>query len=215
MKTDLRRVFSGLGQVLTEVPGWPDAPRWMRVRRLLPVLLPCLGALGLFCWDAAFREPVRAAERAAHAHLFALESDMADLRLRWSEQQAGDLATRAEEARGLLLDGPAVAPPWLRAFGESLGAQGWEVSFQIYDAQTRESGAPAGPGFVPALVRLKPAAARPEPLRPILQLLEQFSSSGKRIDLTRLVIRADEPGRPSLEINLRVAFRSPDEKTAQ
>jgi hypothetical protein len=215
LKTDLTRIFSGLWQVLTEVPGWPDAPTWMRVRRLLPVLVPCAGALGLFCWDAAFREPVRAAARAAHAHLYALETEMADLRLRWSEQQASDLAAQAAQVRELLLERSGAAPAWLREFGEALRAEGWEVAIQAYDAGSGEPGAAAGPGFVSALARLRPAAASSEPLKPILRLLEQFSSSGKRIDLTRLVIRADEPGRPSLEINLRVAFRSPDEKTAE
>jgi hypothetical protein len=215
MTNDSLRLLTGLWHVLSEVPGWPDAPRWMRVRRLLPALVPALGASALIGWNTAIREPARNTEQAAHAHLFALESDLADLRSRWSEQQASDLATRATEVGALLLDQPAAATPWLGALAEAARSRGWDASIQVYDLPDASTGAAGGIVFVSALARLQPTAPLAEPLRAILGLLEQFSSSGKRIDLTRMVVRADEPGRPSLEINLRVASRPPDEKTAQ
>ena len=42
---------------------------------------------------------------------------------------------------------------------------------------------------------------------------EQVHASGKRIDLTRLAIRADEQGRQTAEMNLEIAYLLPDEKT--
>ena len=80
MKTKFITFGLACWHFLTEVPGWPDAPKWMRWRRALPLLVPCVAILLLLLWNVALRDPQIRAERAAHQPLFSLEEEIADLR---------------------------------------------------------------------------------------------------------------------------------------
>jgi hypothetical protein len=54
----------------------------------------------------------------------------------------------------------------------------------------------------------------PAPFSTLLGVFNQISLGNKRIDLTRLGVRADEPGKLEVELNLRIACRAPHEKTS-
>ena len=215
MKTDLGRLGTELVQVLTDVPGWPDAPRWMRVRRVLPVLVPVVAAAVVAGWVAFVCEPERVRVRADHGRLFSLEQDVSNLRLRCSEQTAAEITQEADEARARLLGTADAAREWLGEFREPLDAAGWESTFQVYDLAGDGAEGQGDLGFVTGLARLRLKEGRPRPLASLLGALEEFSSSPTRIDLTRMVVRVDEPGRPTVEINLRIAVGKAHEKVPQ
>lgn len=215
MKTKLLTFGLACWHFLTEVPGWPDAPRWMRWRRALPLLIPCVAILALLGWNAAFLDPKIRAERAAHQPLFSLEEEIAALRLSCSDQQATELEAKAGAAAALLLGGPAEVGPLLQTFKKEAISRNWEATFQAGDASAESPVADAPVVFLPVRGKLASPAGNPGSFPALLALLERYSSTGKRIDLTRLAIRADEQGRYAVELNLRLASRRPHEKTAQ
>ena len=200
---------------LTDVPGWPDAPKWMRWRRALPILIPCSAILVLVFWSVAVRDPQIRAARAAHQPLFALEEEIAALRLKCSEQQATELATKSAAVADLLLREPAELGPWLHTLKQEAVNRKWEANFQAGDASAETPDAADQVIFLPVRGRLASTADNPASFSALLALLDRYSSTGKRIDLTRLAIRADEQGRYAVELNLRLACRRPHEKTAQ
>jgi hypothetical protein len=216
LKTDLLRLGRGLWETVSEVPGWPDAPRLLRIWRAVPVLLPCTVALVFWGWEGLVREPGREEQRRAHSHLLTLEQDVADLRLSCSEQQAAELSSRAAEVLGLVLAGPDEAATWLRTLREPLAALGWQVTIQSYDsAATGEAPGEQAVLFAPALIRLNATEANTQTLPSLLAALERLTNADRRIDLTRLNVRVDESGKAAAEINLRVALRPDHEKAAQ
>jgi hypothetical protein len=203
--------------LLTEVPGWPDAPRSIRLRRALPLALPATALLTLMLWNAAIVQPRTQAERAAHQPLVDLEAEIQALRLTCSDQEAGDLAARAAEADAQLAADPAEAGALLRTLKATAAEKGWDAVFHVADASTEPAADDAQLVFVSAKGRLAPSASpisgHLTRFSSLLALLEQFSPSNRRIDLTRLAIRADEQGRYSVEVNLRLACRIAHEKT--
>lgn len=215
MKTKIIHLGLICWHFLTEVPGWPDAPKWMRWRRALPIILPCTSILALVIWNASFRAPQIRAERAAHQPLFSLEEEIASLRLNCSEQQATELAAKSAAVADLLLGSPAELGPLLQTFKKEALSRNWEGSFQAGDASAEMTDADAQVVFLPVRGKLASPAGNPGSFPALLALLERYSSTGKRIDLTRLAIRADEQGRYAVELNLRLACRRPHEKTAQ
>ena len=215
MKTKLLNSVLLFWHLLSDVPGWPDAPTWMRWRRVLPLLLPCVAILLLIVWHASWRDPQIRAARAAHQPLLALEEEIAALRMNCSEQQAGDLATRTAAAEKLLLGSPAELGSQLAGLKKEAADRHWEATFQVGDASAETPVAEAQIIFLPARGKLVVNPATPESFTALVALLDRYSSTGKRIDLTRLAIRADEQGRYAVELNLRMACRRPHEKTAQ
>jgi hypothetical protein len=215
LKTKLKNFGLASWHLLTEVPGWPDAPRWMRWRRALPIIIPCAAILLLVIWNATFRDPHIRAERAVHQPLFSLEEEIATLRLNCSEQHAAELATKSAAVADLLLGSPAELGPLLQTFKKEAVSRNWEGNFQAGDASAETPDADAQVIFLPVRGKLASPAGNPGSFPALLALLERYSSTGKRIDLTRLAIRADEQGRYAVELNLRLACRRPHEKTAQ
>jgi len=215
LKTKLINFGLVCWHLLTEVPGWPDAPRWMRWRRALPIIIPCVTILLMVIWNTAVRDPHIRAERAAHRPLFALEEEIAALRLNCSEQQAAELATKSAAVSDLLLGSPAELGPLLQTFKKEATTRNWEANFQAGDASAETPEENAQVMFLPVRGRLTSTAGNPGAFPALLALLDRYSSTGKRIDLTRLAIRADEQGRYAVELNLRLACRRIHEKTAQ
>jgi len=215
LKTKLITFWLACWHFLTEVPGWPDAPKWMRWRRALPLLLPCVAIFGLMIWNAALREPQIRAARAARQPLFALEEEIASLRLNCSEDQATELTAKSAKVSDMLLGGPAELAPLLQTFKKEALSRNWDANFQAGDASAETPAPDAQVVFLPVRAKLSSAAGNAGSFSALLALLERYSSTGKRIDLTRLAIRADEQGRYAVELNLRLACRRPHEKTAQ
>jgi hypothetical protein len=196
LKTELINFGLACWHLLTEVPGWPDAPRRMRWRRVLPIIIPCAALLLLAGWNAAVRDPHIRKERANHQPLLSLEEDIA-------------------AAARLLLGTPAELGPLLHTLKTEATGRHWEANFQAGDASAETPEPDAQVIFLPVRARLSSAPGGPGPFPALIALLEQFSSAEKRIDLTRLAIRADEQGRYAVEMNLRLACPRIHEKTAQ
>ncbi len=205
MKTKAGHILHLLDQILFEVPGWPDAPRNLRVRRALPILVPCVAILLLLGWNHGVRDPHIASVRASHADLHALESDIAALRLSYSEAQASDLTRHATRAAALLVEEPRKSSPTLQNLHATSVERGWEGNYVTGDASGEPENPDAVVRYLPVRAKLTPAAPGPAAFPSLLALLEQFSTGEKRIDLTRLAVRADEQGRYTAEVNLRLA----------
>ena len=145
--------------------------------------------------------------------LFALENDITTLELACSEQQATELAQQAEAATRSLLAGSAALPEFLASLKAEAATRGWDAKWVTSDAS---SAGPTTSGpviYLPVRGKLVPRAGMADPFASLLSLLERFSSSGKRIDLIRLAIRADEGHWTAVELNLRVLTLLPHEKT--
>jgi hypothetical protein len=181
----------------------------------LPIIIPCAALLLLAGWNAAVRDPHIRKERTNHQPLLSLEEEIATLRLGCSEQQAKELAARSAAAARLLLGTPAELGPLLHTLKTEATGRHWEANFQAGDASAETPEPDAQVIFLPVRARLSSAPGGPGPFPALIALLEQFSSAEKRIDLTRLAIRADEQGRYAVEMNLRLACPRIHEKTAQ
>ena len=190
--------------VLTEVPGWPDAPAWPRFRRTLPVLLPCAAMIALLVWNFWIHGPRVRTEGQALAPLVALESEIISLRMS-SDQELAALDEQAAQARRTLIDGENEPSAFLRTLKKEAADRGWEVSFHVGESVEEPAAEGAPVAYVPVRARLKPVAGNPDTYGSLQALLERFSSSTKRIDLMRLAIRADEKRWQSVELNLRLA----------
>jgi len=216
LKTRLLRLFVRIWDVLSEVPGWPDAPVDVRLRRVAPMLAAVIGCLALTAWKYGWRHPEIEQVRSSHAYLLDLEQEVAALRLAFSEQQATTMSARAEAAAAALLDSPDDVAELLRQVREQIRTLGWDATFQAYDSVTDDDGVTAGAGvrFSAARAHLVPLADNPAPFQSLLGVFDQFSGLPKRIDLTRLGIRADEAGTLEVDLNLRVACRAAHEEAS-
>jgi len=87
--------------------------------------------------------------------------------------------------------------------------------FRAYFTFSISSGSNAdGFVFASARARLVPVKGNPAAFASLLGVFDQISAANKRIDLTRLGVRADEPGKLEVELNLRIACRVPREKAS-
>lgn len=209
MKNKLRNVALDCWHVLTEVPGWPDAPRRLRLRRLLPAAVPVAAIVVIFLVNLLWLGPRIQSERTSFQPLLALEQEVANLQLAGSDQQAGEAAARAAEASQMLLPQPRQLVPLLDELGRTARSRGWDATFQALPTPTNAPPPEALLTYVTARGRLAPSAANAQPFASLLVLLEQFSPPNRSIDLTRLTLRADEQGRLSAEVFLRAGCQIP------
>lgn len=212
MKNSLTNWFGLVWTILTEVPGWPDAPRKLRIKRLIPIALPLAVMLLLQLWSLAWKNPHIRAERIAHQPLMALEEEVTNLRLTYSEQQASETAARADNAGHILLSEPTQLSSTLEKLKEVARSFGWEATFNATAAPTPPSPTEAQIYFLPSRGKLVPIAGNAQPFSSLLAYLEKLPSSDQWIDLIRLTLRADEQGRHTVEIYLRSGCRVPNEK---
>jgi len=208
LKNKLRNLGLACWHILTEVPGWPDAPRQLRLRRLLPVVIPVAAMLLLFFWDQVWSHPRIQSVRTAYQPLLALEREVADLQLAGSDAKATEAASRAAEAGRMLLSEPKQIVPVLNEFTRVALASGWEATFQALPAPAHAADVPMS--FVTARGKLVPSASNTHAFASLLVFLGQFSPPNRSVDLTRLAIRADEQGRQTAEVFLRVGCRIPE-----
>lgn len=215
MKINLPPFLRNFWLILTEVPGWSDAPMSVRLLRTVPIALPCVGIALLLVWNLGWHVPEVHAERASHTSLLMLEAEIENLKLASSEQQTVELSARADQVSRLLVNTPEELALLFRSLKKEATDRGWDAS-----VHPGELGAePAVPGsqirFLPVRVKFTPVAGHPEVYTSLLDLLERYSSTGKRMELTRMAIRADEHRWQSVEANYRVACSTAYEKTSQ
>ena len=210
MKNKLRNFGLACWLILTEVPGWPNAPRQLRLRRLLPVVIPVAAMLLLFSWNQIWTHPRIQSVRTTYQPLLALEREVADLQLAGSDAKASEAATRAAEAGRMLLSEPKQIGLVLNEFTRTALASGWEATFQALPVPTASHSGDTPMYFVSARGKLVPSADNTHAFASLLVFLAQFSPPNRSVDLTRLAIRADEQGRQTAEIFLRVGCRLPE-----
>jgi hypothetical protein len=210
LKNKLRNLGLACWHILTEVPGWPDAPRQLRLRRLLPVVVPVAAMLLLLLWNQLWAHPRIQSVRTAYRPLLALEREVADLQLAGSDAKATEAASRAAEAERMLLPEPKQIGPVLNEFTRVALASGWEATFQALPTPAASRSADTTMIFVSARGKLVPSADNTHAFASLLAFLTQFSPPNRSVDLTRLAIRADEQGRQTAEVFLRVGCRLPE-----
>ncbi|MFT3780831.1 MAG: hypothetical protein QM790_02375 [Nibricoccus sp.] len=213
MKNKFKALVNPLWQILTDVPGWPDAPRKLRIKRLLPIALPVVVTLTILLWNLAWRAPQIRSVRTAHQPFIALEQEVADLRLTMSEQQATETAARAVAAGQVLLAQPNQLPSTLDRLRDLAPNFGWSAVFTPTTPPTPPSPAEAHMYFLPVKGKLSPSIENSQPFASLLAFLEKMTATDRWVDLTRLSLRADEQGKRSVELFLRIGCRVPDEKT--
>jgi hypothetical protein len=199
--------------ILTEVPGWPDAPGWARLRRALPVILPCLGMLVLAVWNFGFHLPQVRVELDAVRPLVALEDEIAVLQLASSEQQVAELAERAGVASRLLFQSREEVTGFLSSLKNEAADRGFDAQFIRTEGSGEPPAADALITYVPVRGKLVPFQANADPFSTLLALLDRFATSGRRIDLMRLTVRADEQKWQAVEMNFRLVSPVVHEKT--
>lgn len=213
MKTKRADALKNFWLMLTEVPGWPDAPAWARFRRALPVLLPVAGVALIAVWHFAIHAPRVRAETARSLPLIALEDEIAMLQIACSEQQVAELAERASAASRLLLDSPAEVGGFLRGLKKEAADRGFDATFVSSDISGESAPEGAVVSYIPVRGKLSPSAGNAEPFTQLLSLLDRFTTSGKRIDLMRVAVRADEHKWQAVEVNFRLVCPIAHEKT--
>jgi len=129
LKSNLVKFGQAIWLILTEVPGWPDAPQRLRVRRLIPLVIPVAAMALLFLWNVAWHQPRIQATRTAHQPLLALEQEVANLRLLVSDLQATELSEHAAKSARILLPEPSQLTPLLETLTAKAHARGWEATF--------------------------------------------------------------------------------------
>lgn len=213
MKTKPADALKNFWLMLTEVPGWPDAPAWARLKRALPVLVPCVGMLFFAVWYFAIHAPRVRLETEAALPLIALEDEIAMLQLATSEQQVAELNERAASASRQLLDSPAEAAAFLKGLKKEAADRGFDAT--LISSEVSAESAPEGAlvSFIPVRGRLVVGPGNTEPFVNLLALLDRFASAGKRIDLMRLAVRADDQKWQAIEVNFRLVCPAVHEKT--
>jgi len=210
LKNKLQQFGLDCWLVLTEVPGWPDAPRRLRLRRLLPAVLPVIAMLLLFLWSQLWTQPRIHAKRQTYQPLLALEQQVAELQLAGTDTAATETAERAAEAARMLLQNPKQLVSVLDELAKAARTHDWEATFQTQPVPPAPQASEAPMYFINARGKLVPTAGNTQPFASLLVFLEQLSPQNRSIDLTRLTIRADEQGRQTVEVALRAGCRIPE-----
>jgi hypothetical protein len=212
LKNNLKFIDAGW-RILTEVPGWPDAPRKLRIRRLVPVVAPLAAMALLFLWNLTWNFPHIQAAKADQQPLLVLQQEVADLKLASSELHATDVAARAAQVGRALLPEPDQLASVFDTLKENARIRNWDATFHsIPDSGTPPPTVPQV-SFALARGKLAPASGNTEPFPSLLAFLDQLSASGPWIDLTRLTLHAGEKGRLTAEIYFRAGCRVTHEKT--
>ena len=174
--------------------------------RVLRLFLP-LALLAGAAWHFGFYQSQRTAQQRETAPLRQLESDVASLAAETSEPRLKELNAAAAKASGLLLESKDNLPGTLRELKQLAHQKGWEASFIPAEDEIGPV-SNVGIQFLPVRAKLKVRAENTAAYPSLLALLEEFSSFPKRIDLTRLTIRADDNRWQSVELTLRLAASS-------
>lgn len=205
MKTDPMRLVRGGWRLLTEVPGWPDAPIGKRLQRGLPILLPALGTALLLGWLFLVHERGMRELRDSHQPYLALEQEISELHQGYSEQQVHELAEQAEAVRRQFPAGETEAREFLAQLEREAARHGWIATLRMAEPFSEPS-PEAWLTSVSVRGRLLPDDKNLQPLSSLLDLLERIRTGARRIELMRLNISADEGTWQSVDVGLRLSL---------
>ncbi len=211
MKTRLLALIRRAWELLTVIPGWPDAGRLTRGLYVLPLVLPLVALAGLFAWSSFVQEPRIRRVRAACEPGLQLEREIAELRLASSDEQATAATESLTTATAGLAESPEQLAARLQAMQEVALARGWNASFHANDVVAPPPGSLLAHRTLRG--RLNPTPAHPTPFTSLLAVLEELFPPEAHGGLTRLTVRADEQGLLSAELGARLAVLPPDAKT--
>jgi hypothetical protein len=199
-------------QVLTEVPGWPDAPVSARVRRALPVVLPLIALFVLAVWRWNSLEAQLQAYRAETRPLLALENEVFRLENSVSPEAVAELNERAVVASRLLVKTPEEITALMTGLKNEAEARGFDATWTVGESEENEDGVVT---FTPVRGKLTAKPNIADPFNGLLAMLDRLQAAGKRIDLMRLSVRVDEQKWRPVEVNLRLAQPKEHEKASQ
>lgn len=208
-------MFKSVWHLLSDVPGWSEPPLKLRIRRLIPILLPVGLILVLLGWSFFVRQPQINRIRISNSPLITLNDDINQLSIECSDQQAGELVVDAGKASQMLLPSMEAAPEYLQDLRKTVNQYGWLATFKNYEPVAAPADETTSIVYVPAAGKMIPAKANRKPFPSLLELLAQLSASTNRIDLTRLAIDVDEKTEPTVEVNFLIASHPTNEKAAQ
>ncbi|RKX35565.1 MAG: hypothetical protein DRP71_03260 [Verrucomicrobia bacterium] len=197
------------------MPGWSEPPLKLRIRRLIPIMLPIGLILALLGWSFLVRQPQINRVRISYSPLVALNDDINQLNIECSDQRAGELVIEAGEASRMILPSIEAAPEYLQDLRKTVNRYGWLATFKSYEPVSGPTDEETPITFVPAAGKMIPTRENRKPFPSLLELLTHFTASANRIDLTRLAIGVDEKTGPTVEMNFQIASHRTDEKTAQ
>lgn len=203
MKIKPRELLRSTWRGLTDVPGWPDAPVSLRLRRSLPISLPVLIAALLLGWHFGHTAPRLRAAHQAHQPLLKLEREVASLHLAFSEQQVSDLAIREASLLRQLPHDTKEVRTVLQSIDREAQRLGWESTFSQPTMPEEPSRSEALVADVPVRLKLRLSPDNKEPFNSLVTLLEWIPTVSRRIGLMRLTISADEGRWQSVEVGLR------------
>jgi len=215
LNSSLTRIFKDAWHLLSDVPGWTEPPLNLRIRRLIPIILPVCLILLLLGWSRLVRQTQIDAEYASYAPLVTLENDVNQLRIAYSKQRTEELAARATEASQTLLPSTEAAPEYLQGLRKTVTQYGWVATFKDYEPVSGSSDQENLIRFVPAAGKMIPAPENREPFASLLELLAHLTTSSQRTDLTRLAVHVDDKKRPTVEMNFQIASHPNHEKAPQ
>ena len=213
MQTRRQAALRTAWRFLTVIPGWQDAGRIARFFYVLPLALPFVALLLLFAWDRLVRRPQIEHVRAACAEARQLEAEIETLRLEWSDEQARELEAAGDRLRESLLRTSSEVGTLSADMRALALTQGWNAVLYENEPE-QDTGEQAGPAVVFRTVRgrLTPTPQNPAPFATLRKLLDGLVPPDRHGALTRLSVRADEPGNLSVELGVRFAALPLDEK---
>jgi hypothetical protein len=162
----------------------------------------------LSLWNQVWTRPRIQSVRTQYQPLLSLEQEVADLQLGGNDDKAAEAASRAAEAGHMLLPEPKQIGILINEFTRSALTSGWEATFQALPAPAPAADMPMS--FITVRGKLVPTTGNAQAFASLLAFLSQFSPANRSVDLTRLSIRADEQGRQTAEVSLRVGCRIPE-----
>jgi hypothetical protein len=215
LNTDFTRFLNATWHLLTDVPGWADPSLKLRLRRLVPIIVPVVASAVLFGWLTFVRQPQMDRTRDDYAYLIEIEEEIDQLRIACSEDQAEELAGQAETASGFLLPEPEAAESALDTIRDTASRHQWVGAFKDYQPASDALQDDDAILFIPAMGRMKPERGNRKPFASLLALLAELNAIDLRMDLTRLSVRVDEANGTVADINFRIASHHSHEKAPQ
>ncbi len=193
--------FRTYWDILTEVPGWPDAPSRRRFLRFIPFLIPLLLTISLLLWRLAFDAPRHERQLDAYSPLLGLEAEVQNLRANTAATPESIDASSLET----LLHSPDEAQPLLESLRQKIEARAWKFTYTL--------GEPADPSpetpllrSIPIRAKLTPTSKSPDSFQQLITVLPLFAQQTKRLDLMRLALRADDKGTLQADLQLRLTI---------
>jgi len=176
--------------------------------RILMILL-ILGAFALQAWTWYYRHPLIATQQQELQKIEALEEELQQLDLKWSEKEAAEVVSRLEEASAELFSGTPDSAIWSDQVDQPDAASTLSIEVVSEEGQAHPQH-PDSLVVVPTVWAVKPAVGQPDlKLGELLEFLRDLTTKqGKRMELSDLTVSGDEGALASAQIRFRLWFKA-------